>query len=130
TPADDAQEALRIAAAALNRGDNDAALDALAKQVVGMANSAGRKKILKNVKADVISFSGCKDLQTSSDTVEDGEATGAMSYALRMVLDMEQDTSYQQLLIGLRMFMKLKGYSQTPQLSASHPMDMRLKFIM
>jgi metacaspase-1 len=31
--------------------------------------------------ADVISFSGCKDSQTSADTVEAGQATGAMSYA-------------------------------------------------
>jgi hypothetical protein len=29
--------------------------------------------------ADVISWSGCKDSQTSADTVEGGEATGAMS---------------------------------------------------
>ena len=29
--------------------------------------------------ADVISWSGCKDSQTSADTVEAGEATGAMS---------------------------------------------------
>ncbi|KAJ3287519.1 Ca(2+)-dependent cysteine protease [Borealophlyctis nickersoniae] len=114
----------------MNRGDRTAALNALAKQVKGIALSGGKKKLVKDVKADVISFSGCRDIQTSSDTVVDGEATGAMSYALRMVLDMEQDTSYQQLLIGLRMFMKMKGYSQTPQLSSSHPMDMRLKFIM
>lgn len=31
--------------------------------------------------ADVIMFSGCKDSQTSADAVEDGKATGAMSYA-------------------------------------------------
>jgi hypothetical protein len=31
--------------------------------------------------ADAISWSGCKDDQTSADTVEAGQSTGAMSYA-------------------------------------------------
>ncbi|KAH8976545.1 hypothetical protein EDB86DRAFT_3024953, partial [Lactarius hatsudake] len=31
--------------------------------------------------ADAISWSGCKDSQTSADAVEAGSATGAMSYA-------------------------------------------------
>lgn len=30
--------------------------------------------------ADVISWSGCKDDQTSADTQEAGQSTGAMSY--------------------------------------------------
>jgi len=30
--------------------------------------------------ASQISFSGCKDSQTSADTVEAGQATGAMSH--------------------------------------------------
>jgi hypothetical protein len=30
-----------------------------------------------------ISFSGCKDSQTSADTVEAGQATGAMSFVRR-----------------------------------------------
>jgi hypothetical protein len=34
--------------------------------------------------ADVISWSGCKDSQTSADTVEAGESTGAMSYVRRI----------------------------------------------
>lgn len=33
--------------------------------------------------ADVISWSGCKDDQTSADTQEAGESTGAMSYVSR-----------------------------------------------
>lgn len=36
--------------------------------------------------ADVISWSGCKDNQTSADTVEDGESTGAMSYVCLLFL--------------------------------------------
>lgn len=33
-----------------------------------------------------ISWSGCKDSQTSADTAEAGQATGAMSYAFMTVL--------------------------------------------
>lgn len=36
--------------------------------------------------ADVISWSGCKDDQTSADTNEAGTATGAMSYVRLAVL--------------------------------------------
>jgi hypothetical protein len=34
--------------------------------------------------ADVVSWSGCKDSQTSADTYEDGVAVGAMSYAFML----------------------------------------------
>ena len=37
--------------------------------------------------ADVISFSGCKDDQTSADASEAGQATGAMSWAFLTVLN-------------------------------------------
>jgi hypothetical protein len=41
------------------------------------------EKKLRHSKADVISFSGCKDSGTSADTVEGGLAVGAMSYVSR-----------------------------------------------
>jgi hypothetical protein len=37
---------------------------------------------VKTTVADVIQFSGCKDEQTSADAFINGEASGAMSYAL------------------------------------------------
>jgi hypothetical protein len=37
---------------------------------------------VKTTVADVIQFSGCKDEQTSADAFIDGQASGAMSYAL------------------------------------------------
>jgi hypothetical protein len=40
-----------------------------------------QNKVIKYSAADVVMFSGCKDSQTSADAVEDGKATGAMSYA-------------------------------------------------
>ena len=43
--------------------------------------------------ADVISFSGCKDSQTSADTVEAGQSTGAMSYVCIVFLTHEREIS-------------------------------------
>ncbi|CAE6443405.1 unnamed protein product [Rhizoctonia solani] len=71
--------------------------------------------------ADVISWSGCKDSQTSADTVEAGEATGAMSYAFIDVLKQKPQQTYQELLNNIREVLRNK-YSQKPQLSSSHPM--------
>jgi hypothetical protein len=88
--------------------------------------------------ADVISWSGCKDSQTSADTVEAGEATGAMSeyaslyhchsfltcllgYAFMEVLKQKPQQTYQELLNNIRDILRNK-YSQKPQLSSSHPM--------
>ncbi|KZT42184.1 peptidase C14 [Sistotremastrum suecicum HHB10207 ss-3] len=78
--------------------------------------------------ADVISWSGCKDSQTSADTVEAGTATGAMSYAFIRALSDNPQQSYMGLLNTLRNHMRAK-YSQKPQLSASHPIDTNLMFI-
>ncbi|CAE6447138.1 unnamed protein product [Rhizoctonia solani] len=78
--------------------------------------------------ADVISWSGCKDSQTSADTVEAGEATGAMSYAFMDVLKQKPQQTYQELLNNIREVLRNK-YSQKPQLSSSHPMDTTILFI-
>ncbi|ORE07855.1 hypothetical protein BCV72DRAFT_204681, partial [Rhizopus microsporus var. microsporus] len=77
--------------------------------------------------ADVIMFSGCKDDQTSADAKEAGRATGAMSYALTTSLRKNPNQSYQALLNSLREILRDK-YSQRPQLSASHPIDVNLQF--
>lgn len=107
------------------------------KSVMGIVKSAsgsGSKaneyaKKTRTSPADVISFSGCKDSQTSADTVEAGKATGAMSFAFIQALTAQHQQSYQQLLNGLREILKSK-YSQKPQLSSSHPMDTSVVFLM
>ncbi|KAF7327712.1 hypothetical protein MKEN_00350700 [Mycena kentingensis (nom. inval.)] len=78
--------------------------------------------------ADVISWSGCKDSQTSADATEAGQATGAMSFAFMTALQANKQQSYQQLLVGIREILRTK-YSQKPQLSSSHPMDTNILFI-
>jgi len=80
--------------------------------------------------ADVIQFSGCRDNQTSADAKINNEATGAMSYALITVLGQNPKISYSQLLQQIRQVMKQKNFSQIPQLSTSHPMNMNEEFSM
>jgi metacaspase-1 len=84
---------------------------------------------IKASPADVIQFSGCKDDQKSADTMEAGEATGAMSWALREVLTKQPNQSYASLLASIREVLAEK-YSQKPVLSASHPIDTTLKFVL
>ncbi|KAH0833201.1 putative metacaspase [Lanmaoa asiatica] len=74
--------------------------------------------------ADVISWSGCKDSQTSADAQIGGRNTGAMSDAFLTVLARNPNPSYQQLLIEMS-----EKYSQKPQFSSSHPIDTNLQFI-
>ncbi|KAI0635346.1 caspase domain-containing protein [Trametes polyzona] len=82
----------------------------------------------KSTPADVISWSGCKDSQTSADTWEQGAATGAMSHAFMSSLKQNPNQTYQELLRSIRVILK-KKYSQKPQLSSSHHIDTNLRFI-
>ncbi|EAU92175.2 metacaspase [Coprinopsis cinerea okayama7 len=85
-------------------------------------------KETRTSEADVIFLSGCKDEQTSADTVEGGEATGAMSFAFISVLTEKPQLTYKELLVNVREILRNK-YSQKPQLSASHPIDTDLPFV-
>ncbi|KAF8204693.1 peptidase C14, caspase domain-containing protein [Pholiota molesta] len=97
----------------------------LVKTATGNTQKAERiTRTTKTSPADVISWSGCKDSQTSADANEAGQATGAMSYAFVTL----SQQSYQQLLVSIRDILKSK-YSQKPQLSSSHPMDTNIMFI-
>jgi len=99
------------------------------RAATGGAQKAGEyTRRTKTSEADVISWSGCKDSQTSADTVEAGRATGAMSFAFISVLTQNKNQTYQQLLNNIRDILKSK-YSQKPQLAASHPIDTNTYFI-
>ncbi|KAK0461836.1 caspase domain-containing protein [Desarmillaria tabescens] len=84
---------------------------------------------LKSTSADVISWSGSKDGQTSADTFQGGVAVGAMSYAFITSLRKNPEQSYQQLLRSIRTILHPK-YSQKPQLGSSHHIDTNLRFIL
>ncbi|KAI9635791.1 putative metacaspase [Dioszegia hungarica] len=101
----------------------------LGKNIMNQNSGAAEKtKQSKTSPADAISFSGCKDSQTSADTSMAGQATGAMSYAFIAALTRYPQQSYVQLLNTIRDELKGK-YEQKPQLSASHPIDTNLLFI-
>ncbi|EPQ28367.1 uncharacterized protein PFL1_04194 [Pseudozyma flocculosa PF-1] len=78
--------------------------------------------------ADVVMLSGCKDSQTSADATEAGKATGAMSWAFIKVMTEYPQLTYNQLLNATRDNLAEK-YSQKPQMSSSHPIDMDLLFV-
>jgi hypothetical protein len=82
-------------------------------------NSAAKEKAIKTrtTEADVIQFSGCKDSQTSADAHINGQATGAMSYALITALKKNKNQDYTHLLQNMRQILKGK-YEQVPCLSA------------
>lgn len=127
----DAGQGLLSAASSYARGD----MGGVMQSVTGFVRTAttgrsaqARARQTKTSPADAISWSGCKDSQTSADAVEAGVATGAMSYAFITALTHQPRQSYQQLLQSLRGILRAK-YSQKPQLSSSHPMDTNLEFI-
>ncbi|KAI5950633.1 casA [Candida margitis] len=95
----------------------------------GRASKANEySKQTKTAPCDAISFSGCKDNQTSADAQEGGQSTGAMSYAFLTVMNQNPSQSYLTLLQNMRQILQSK-YSQKPQLTASHPIDCNLQFI-
>ncbi|GAV50236.1 hypothetical protein ZYGR_0U00920 [Zygosaccharomyces rouxii] len=108
------------------------ALGSLARSVknnLGGHSSRDQVIQMKFSPADIVMLSGSKDNQTSADAVEAGRATGAMSYSFVKVLSMQPQQSYLSLLNNMRAELSSK-YSQKPQLSSSHPLDVNLQFIM
>ncbi|KAK0236026.1 metacaspase [Armillaria nabsnona] len=128
----EAGQGLMSAVGSYARGDMGGVFKS-AMGLVKTATGSGQKaekyaRATRTSPADVISWSGCKDSQTSADTQEAGNATGAMSYAFMRTLSQNPQQSYQQLLNNLRDILRRK-YSQKPQLSSSHPMDTNLMFL-
>ncbi|EFP78614.2 uncharacterized protein PGTG_04570 [Puccinia graminis f. sp. tritici CRL 75-36-700-3] len=101
----------------------------LGKKVISGNKADKISKATRTSPADAIQWSGCKDSQTSADAVEAGSATGSMSYAFITSLTQAPQQTYQQLLVSIRQILANK-YSQKPQLSASHPIDTNLMFVM
>ncbi|KAF9512582.1 hypothetical protein BS47DRAFT_1372759 [Hydnum rufescens UP504] len=108
------------------RGDSAGALSGLVSLVKEAVNTNSgvehHAKQTRTSPADAISWSGCKDNQTSADTVEVGQSTGAMSF----VSSSRNLTSRR---CSSLMDTLPRKYSQKPQLSSSHPMDTNALFI-
>jgi len=123
---------LLSAATSYSRGDMGGVfktVTTLFKSVTTEQRAERLQKQTRTSPADVISWSGCKDDQTSADTTEAGKATGAMSYAFITAITRNPQQTYRELLINLREILRDK-YSQKPQLSSSHPIDTNIYFIM
>lgn len=76
-----------------------------------------------NYFSDTILISGCKDDQTSADTVISGRNTGALTHAFVDTLKLNPHPTYRDLLIGIRNTLK-GSYSQKPQMSTGRLIDM------
>lgn len=101
----------------------------IAKRLTTGRNAEEKAMRTKTSPADVVQWSGSKDSQTSADSTEGGQATGAMSYAFISALTKNPQQSYAQLLNSIRDELQGK-YSQKPQLSCSHPLDTNLLYVM
>ncbi|EOR03511.1 Metacaspase-1 [Wallemia ichthyophaga EXF-994] len=95
------------------------------KLLTGRSEDKKRKKT-KFSPADVIMFAASKDSETAADAGQ----SGAMSYAFLSILykNRDDDLSFIDLLNTIRDHMR-GTYSQRPQLSSSHELDMDLAFV-
>ncbi|RIB09557.1 caspase domain-containing protein [Gigaspora rosea] len=124
----DSKKELMSAGMALLSG-NKKQLMSFVKQKAPTIMKTGKNLMSKSSKADVIMLSGCKDEQTSADAYEEGRSTGAMSFAFIKTMSANRNITYQQLLNNIRDVLASK-YTQKPQLSTSHPINMNSPFIM
>uniref|UniRef100_I2CPA5 Metacaspase n=1 Tax=Nannochloropsis gaditana (strain CCMP526) TaxID=1093141 RepID=I2CPA5_NANGC len=129
-------EAVFNAGVAYFKGDKQRAMghgmEAVKHMLTPGGNEEARKKAEKertNTDADVIQFSGCRDDQTSADAKIDGQPTGAASYALLTCLRENSKQTYTDLLQSMRKVLEGK-YTQIPQLSTAHPIDLKVAFTM
>jgi hypothetical protein len=98
----------------------------------GEANEEAKKRQIeiRSTVADVIQFSGCRDEQTSADANIGGEATGAMSWSFIQAFEQHGfNQNYLELLGNVRKLLHGK-YTQIPQMSTGHRMDMKTTFKM
>ncbi|KKY33921.1 putative caspase-like protein [Diaporthe ampelina] len=130
--AKEAGQGLLSAVMSYARGD----IGGVASSFMSFAKSAmsGDKAHEKTIRtktspADVILWSGSKDDQTSADATIASQATGAMSWAFISALKQNPNQTYLELLNSVRDVLETK-YTQKPQLSCSHPLDVNLRFIM
>ncbi|KAI9204858.1 caspase domain-containing protein [Polychytrium aggregatum] len=104
----EATQALKLFLSPEQGSTDSAALDAARQQCT--------------TRATIVQFSGCRDDQTSADAQIQGQATGALSWALMTVLQRNPNPTYAELLRETRGLLQGK-YSQVPQMSTGFQMD-------
>jgi hypothetical protein len=121
---------------ALLTGNKTAALfsglETMGRLLMGPKNDeAARRRTEQNnqSEADVIQFGGCRDDQTSADAHIDGDYSGALSWAFIKSLSASPHQQYAELLQNMRRLLRGR-YTQVPQISTSHKIDLFTPFNM
>ena len=97
-------------------------------------NTYSVQGILSETKCKVVMISGCKDEQTSADAYLTDTNTmmkeyqGAMTAAF--INNYTDEITTNDLINNMRKWLKLKGYSQNPQLSSGRLIDLTKPFIL
>lgn len=78
------------------------------------------------IEGDVVMISGCTDHQSSADTLFQGKWCGAMTAAY--IDCYKEGITCQDLLLGMREFLKTHGYEQYPQMCSSYPITKECVF--
>lgn len=82
---------------------------------------------------DVVMLSGCRDTQTSADAgvglAGNTQAAGAMTTAFKLAISRHRDASYHKVLDDMRGFLKSNRFSQVPQLSSEHFLNLGACFM-
>lgn len=77
---------------------------------------------------DVVLLSGCMDTQTSADAgvglAGNTKAAGAMTTAFKVVISKRPGGSYHTVVEEMRKFLKTQGFTQVPQLSSEHSLNL------
>jgi hypothetical protein len=77
-----------------------------------------------SVNSNVITISGCKDVQTSADAFIKGDWAGAMTSAFLETMEKyEYNVTCFHLLGCIRKYLKQKGYEQVPQICSSKKLN-------
>ena len=98
-----------------------------------------RSRVAQALPADVRMFSGCQDSQTSADVGDSsvfilpadagpGGAGGACTNALLQAIERNPTIAWKDLLADMCVILKMKHFTQVPQLSASKDMSLSTPF--
>jgi metacaspase-1 len=99
-----------------------------------------RSRVAQVLPADVRMFSGCQDNQTSADVGDStvfslppdagpGGAGGACTNALLQAIERNPTMAWKDLLADMCVILKLKHFTQVPQLSASKDISLSTPFV-
>ena len=96
-------------------------------------SKSGLKNHVENRKAkfrgNIIMISGCRDDQTSADAWINRDWAGAMTASfLETMKKLNNQTTCQNLLNGMRDYLKTKNYKQVPQICCARKIDTNTVF--